>query len=103
MTSKEAYSLGWCFGAITNVAEDPFIGGDKTLACQRPYSALAKIIAEAKRRGILTGKLEQSIAEHIQNVTNFPDLDKEGSEPYLPLPLQGDWQRGYFAGLTEKI
>lgn len=89
----------------TNEGCDKAVPKEKDLTGRR-FGSLVVLRKAATPYISPSGKLEQSIAEHIQNVTNFPDLDKEGkegSEPYLPLPLQGDWQRGYFAGLAEEI
>lgn len=95
MTAREAYVLGWCFGSIIRESGDDHIGGDFTLAAQRPYSASAKIIAEASRRGILKESFDRQIAEAMSEITSLPDTQPE---PYLPLELQGSWQMGYFAG-----
>lgn len=95
MTSREAYVLGWCYGTICRAAGNDHISGDFALAAQRPYSASAKIIAEASRRGLLVGDVDRQIAEAMTEVTSLPDTYPE---PYLALELQGSWQMGYFAG-----
>ncbi len=43
MTNREAYVFGWVFGRLNAAAYPQEIGGDLTLAAQRPYTALARI------------------------------------------------------------
>lgn len=95
MTARESYVLGWCFGAITRKANDEHIGGDFTLSAQRPYSASARIISEASRRGLLKGDFDRQISEAMAEIVSIPD---QQPEPYQPLELQGSWQMGYYAG-----
>ena len=38
MTNREAYVFGWVFGRLNAAAYPQEIGGDLTLAAQRPYS-----------------------------------------------------------------
>ena len=52
MTNREAYVFGWVFGRINAEVENS-IGGDVTLASQRPYTASAKVISDAHRLGLL--------------------------------------------------
>lgn len=95
MTTREAYVFGWMFGFIIYVSKDNNIGGDPVLASQRPYSASAKIISEANRKGLLAGEVDRQIAEAMSEIQSFPDSQPE---PFLSLELQGCWQRGYFSG-----
>lgn len=44
MTNREAYVFGWVFGRLNAAAYPQEIGGDLTLAAQRPYTALARVI-----------------------------------------------------------
>lgn len=47
MTNREAYVFGWVFGRLNAAAYPQEIGGDLTLAAQRPYTALARVISDA--------------------------------------------------------
>ena len=68
MTNREAYVFGWVFGRLNAAAYPQEIGGDLTLAAQRPYTALARVISDAHRlgllRGISTGRLLRRFADH---------------------------------------
>lgn len=100
LTQREIFVYGWCFGTIVRASGDRNIGGDFTLAAQRPCTASVKIITEANRRGLFkNSELDMQIAEAMAEITHVPD---PGPEPLLPLELQGVWQMGYFAGYAGK-
>ena len=94
MTNREAYVFGWVFGRLNAGAEED-IGGDTTLACQRPFSASAKVVSDAQRLGILKGNLNNQVGEALSELDIIePEMDG-GSE-------KGSWQLGYFAGRAKK-
>ena len=96
MTTREGYVFGWMFGTIQRASRDSGIGGDIVLACQRPYSANAKLIRAAHQEGLLRGELEQQIMEAMCEITQTPEMDG-GSEKFQPLEMQSAWQLGYYA------
>ena len=98
MTSREAYVFGWVFGRLTAAALPDAIGGDIGLAAARPYSALARVIADAHRLHLLTGDLDRQIGTALCEIDSIDLPEKGGSEKYQPLELQGPWYLGYFAG-----
>ena len=102
MTSKEAYIFGWMFGAIQRADGMSDIGGDLTLACQRPYSASAKIVAEAMRKGLMRDELDQQITQAMNEINNIEPPMAGGSEKMQSIENQGSWQLGYFAGKAGK-
>lgn len=96
MTNREAYVFGWIFGRIQRADNYSEIGGDITLACQRPLSGSAKIITAAHQKGLLKGDLDREIGEAMAELSAPPDMS--GQEPVQPMELQGSWQLGYYAG-----
>ena len=98
MTNREAYVFGWVFGRLNVEAYPQEIGGDFTLAAQRPYTALARVISDAHRLGILKGDLDQQVAEALCEITSIDPPVEGGSEKFQPLEMQGAWQLGFFAG-----
>lgn len=98
MTSREAYVFGWVFGRIRSEDSKDAIGGDVALAAQRPYSANARIIADAHRTGILTSELDHQIGEALCEISSIEPPMEGGSEKFQPLELQGSWQLGYYTG-----
>ena len=101
MTNREAYVFGWVFGRLNAGAKED-IGGDTTLACQRPFSASAKVVSDAQRLGILKGNLNNQVGEALTELDIIePEMDG-GSEKCQPLEIQGSWQLGYFAGRAKK-
>lgn len=98
MTNREAYVFGWVFGRLRSEDSKDAIGGDVALAAQRPYSANARIIADAHRIGILTGELDQQIGEALCEISSIEPPMEGGSEKFQPLELQGSWQLGYYTG-----
>ena len=101
MTNREAYVFGWVFGRL-NAESKEDIGGDATLACQRPHSASAKVVSDAQRLGILKGNLNNQVGEALSELDIIePEMDG-GSEKCQPLEIQGSWQLGYFAGRAKK-
>lgn len=101
MTNREAYVFGWVFGRLNAGAEED-IGGDTTLACQRPFSASAKVVSDAQRLGILKGNLNNQVGEALCEIVSIePEMDG-GSEKCQPLEIQGSWQLGYFAGRDKR-
>lgn len=97
MTNREAYVFGWVFGRLSVEAKDG-IGGDVTLAAQRPYTASAKVISDAQRLGILKGDLDQQVGEVLCEISTIDPPMENGSEKFQPLEIQSSWQLGYFAG-----
>ena len=97
MTSMEAYVMGWVFGRLTAAASSD-IGGDLFLACQRPYSALARIMAAAHRQGLMTANLDAEIGSALADIDCIEPPMSGGSEACQPLERQGSWQLGYYAG-----
>ena len=98
MTSREAYVFGWVFGRLTAAALPAAIGGDIGLAAARPYSALARVIADAHRLHLLTGDLDRQIGQALCEIDSVEPPMQGGSEQYQPLGQQGAWNLGYFAG-----
>lgn len=97
MTTREAYVFGWMFGAIQRADKYSDIGGDITIACQRPHSASARIITTAQQKGLLRGELDMKIMEAMAEIESLPEMDG-GSERFQPLENQSSWQMGYYAG-----
>ena len=98
MTNREAYVFGWVFGRLNAAAYPQEIGGDLTLAAQRPYTALARVISDAHRLGLLKRDLDRQVAEALCEITSIDPPVEGGSEKFQPLEMQGAWQLGYFAG-----
>ncbi len=97
MTNREAYVFGWVFGRINAEVENS-IGGDVTLASQRPYTASAKVISDAHRLGLLKGDLDQQVGEALCEISAVDPPMENGSEKFQPLEIQSSWQLGYYAG-----
>lgn len=97
MTNRDAYVFGWVFGRL-NAEVKSSIGGDVTLAAQRPYTASAKVISDAQRLGILKGDLDQQVGEALCEISAVDPPMDNGSEKFQPLEIQSSWQLGYFAG-----
>lgn len=102
MTNREAYIFGWVFGRLNAETYPDSIGGNETLACQRPYTASAKVISRAQQLGILKGDLDQQVGEALCEITNVDPPMENGSEKQQPLEIQGSWQLGYFAGKAKR-
>lgn len=98
MTNREAYVFGWVFGRLNAAAYPQEIGGDFTLAAQRPYTASARVVSDAHRLGLLKGDLDRQIGEALCEITSIDPPMEGGSEKFQPLEIQGAWQMGYFAG-----
>lgn len=98
MTNREAYVFGWVFGRLNAAAYPQEIGGNLTLAAQRPYTALARVISDAHRLCLLKGDLDRQVAEALCEITSIDPPVEGGSEKFQPLGMQGSWQLGYFAG-----
>lgn len=97
MTNRDAYVFGWVFGRLNAEVKDS-IGGDVTLAAQRPYTASAKVISDAQRLGILKGNLDQQVGEALSEIISVEPPMENGSEKFQSLEVQSSWQLGYFAG-----
>lgn len=103
MTSKEAYVFGWVFGRLSVEAPNhERIGGDMALAAPRPYSANARVIADAHRLRILSGELDRQIGEALCEIENIEAPIVGGSEKVQPLEIQGSWQLGYYGGQAKR-
>ena len=98
MTNRGAYVFGWVFGRLNAAAYPQEIGGDLTLAAQRPYTALARVISDAHRLGLLKRDLDRQVAEALCEITSIDPPVEGGSEKFQPLEMRGAWQLGYFAG-----
>lgn len=98
MTNREAYVFGWVFGRINAEVDPPELGGDVAMAASRPYTANAKVIADAHRHGLMTGDLDQQVGKALCEITSVEPPMEGGSEKYQPLEIQGSWQLGYYAG-----
>lgn len=98
MTNRESFVFGWVFGRLNLAAYPQEIGGDLTLAAQRPYTASARVISDAQRLGILKGELDQQIGEALCEITSIEPPMDGGAEKFQPLEIQGAWQLGYYAG-----
>lgn len=98
MTNREAYVFGWVFGRLNAEAFPNSVGGDVSLAPQRPYSSSAKVISDAHRLGLLKGALDQQIGEALCEIHSIEPPMDGGSEKCQPLEIQGSWQMGYYAG-----
>ena len=101
MTNKEAYAIGYVYGILTKLLPDWDKTGDKHRRdSQRPFTGLGAIFAEAHRLHVLTPETEEAIGEALDDVTpeSAEAATAEVPEPYLPLPAQGSWQLGYYAG-----
>lgn len=101
MTSYEAYLFGWVFGRINAEVYPPELGGYVELAAPRPYTANAKVIADAHQRGLLSGELDRQIGEALCQITSIEPPMEGGSEKCQPLEIQGSWQLGYYAGRSK--
>lgn len=85
MTNREAYVFGWVFGRLNAAAYPQEIGGDLTLAAQRPYTALARVISDAHRLGLLKRDLDRQVAEALCEITSIDPPVEGGSEKFQPL------------------
>ena len=95
MTNREAYVFGWVFGRLNAAAYPQEIGGDLTLAAQRPYTALARVISDAHRLGLLKRDLDRQVAEALCEITSIDPPVEGGSEKFQPLEMQGAWPVSY--------
>lgn len=106
MTEKEAYIRGKVYGyAVTRIMaktrdqkpkrQEP----NMQLACMRPKTSMAQILQRAFQL-----RLPQDFHDRVGEMLNEIDhTDIEcvgGVEKVPPLPVQGSWQLGYFAGKT---
>lgn len=101
MTTRESYIFGWVFGRINAESPKNPVGGDTTLAAQRPYSALAKVMQQGFARG-LTAAIEPEIGRALCEINNIDYQTAGGSEAVQPLDMQASWQLGYYAGLYKR-
>lgn len=100
MTQREAYALGYAYGVVESKMPDYDKTGFKYgAAAARPFSGMGQLFAEAHRRGVITKDMDARIAEALNDVESLPD---DGQEEYQPLPIQGSWQLGYYAGKAGK-
>lgn len=92
MTNREAYVLGFVFGLLNRSDE---LKTDFAVSCARPLTGLAKVLAEARLKKILTPEIELQISEALSEIE--PEEPEEGPEKVQPLEVQGSWQLGYYA------
>lgn len=100
MTQKEAYALGYVYGLVESKMPDYDRTGFKYgAAAARPFSGMGQLFAEAHRRGVITKDMDASITEALNDVSSLPN---DGQEDYQPMPIQGAWQLGCYAGKAGK-
>ncbi len=94
LSTRQAYVLGWVFGAIIRASNDQYIGGPIEWAAQRPFTGMGKIITAAHQNRLLTKELDEQVAEALAEIDQCPDE----KEQVQSLENQGSWQLGYYAG-----
>lgn len=86
MTNREVYVMGWVYVYLGSKMQGNF---NMSIACMRPYSALAEIIAAAHRNKILDKETDRIIAYALDEINSIEPPMDGGSESVQPLDKQG--------------
>ena len=105
ITKAEARALGYVYGTAAALLPDWDRSGDKfRQAGERPFTGMGLILAEAHRRRVMTREIDEIIGKALEDVT--PEAAEAAAsqvpEPFLPMPLRGVWQLGYYAAQSGK-
>ena len=95
MTNREVYIIGWVYGYLSSKMQGNF---DTSLACMRPYRALAEIVLTANRNKILNEETDKKVASALNEIDSIEPPMDGGVEKVIPLEQQGSWQLGYYCG-----
>ena len=105
MTKDEARALGFVYGTVSKLLPGYDKSGDKFIeAAAHPFAGLGAILSAAHKAHVITTEISGIIAEALDDVTAESAESAQVSvpEPYQPLPVQGSWQLGYYAAMSNK-